>query len=296
MARRRLRRGAASPPSLLVGLAGGAALPQESSADAPAARDRFRWPLRGPIVHNSRAATTTASISRRRSANAVHAAADGVCIYAGDDMKTYGKLVLIRHADGYVTAYADNSELDVKEGDPVKRGQIIAKSGDSGDGQLAAAAFRTAQGRQADRPDQISGSALGRFVAARPGRHFRARFMRFQSLAAPFPRRQAAHPLAAARAISPARRVVTEGLSKPVGAVFRNLHRPTKISTQRPCSHIALCPKIAHTLEGRQRYHKIRFYGSKCFEKTDRGARPLSTPQLAGPLGQCVRTNQAGRK
>ena len=62
----------------------------------------------------------------------MHAAADGTCIYAGDDIKTYGKLVLIRHADGYVTAYADNSELDVKEGDPVRRGQIIAKSGDSG--------------------------------------------------------------------------------------------------------------------------------------------------------------------
>ena len=59
--------------------------------------------------------------------------ADGVCIYAGDDIKTYGKLVLIRHANGYVTAYADNSELEVKEGDAVKRGQIIAKAGASGE-------------------------------------------------------------------------------------------------------------------------------------------------------------------
>ncbi len=62
----------------------------------------------------------------------MHAAADGVCSYAGDELKTYGKLVLIRHADGYVTVYADNSELDVKEGDAVRRGQIIAKSGVSG--------------------------------------------------------------------------------------------------------------------------------------------------------------------
>jgi Peptidase family M23 len=38
-----------------------------------------------------------------------------------------------RHGNGYVTAYADNSELAVKEGDAIKRGQIIAKSGDSGD-------------------------------------------------------------------------------------------------------------------------------------------------------------------
>ena len=63
----------------------------------------------------------------------MHAAADGVCIYAGDELKTYGELVLIRHANGFVTAYADNSEIDVKEGDAVRRGQIIAKSGDSGD-------------------------------------------------------------------------------------------------------------------------------------------------------------------
>ena len=63
----------------------------------------------------------------------VHAAADGICVYAGDEMKTYGKLVVIRHADGFVTTYADNSELDVKEGDKVRRGQIIAKSGDSGE-------------------------------------------------------------------------------------------------------------------------------------------------------------------
>jgi murein DD-endopeptidase MepM/ murein hydrolase activator NlpD len=48
-------------------------------------------------------------------------------------MKTYGKAVLIRHPDGYVSVYADNSELDVKEGDAVKRGQIIAKSGASGE-------------------------------------------------------------------------------------------------------------------------------------------------------------------
>jgi murein DD-endopeptidase MepM/ murein hydrolase activator NlpD len=47
-------------------------------------------------------------------------------------LKTYGKLVLIRHDNGYVTAYADNSELEVKEGDAIKRGQTIAKAGDTG--------------------------------------------------------------------------------------------------------------------------------------------------------------------
>ena len=63
----------------------------------------------------------------------VHAAGDGQVTYAGEELKSYGKLILIRHADGYVSAYAYNSELEVKVGDMVKRGQIIAKSGQTGD-------------------------------------------------------------------------------------------------------------------------------------------------------------------
>ena len=62
----------------------------------------------------------------------VHAAADGVCVSAGEEIKSYGKLVVLHHANGFVTVYADNSELLVKEGDKVRRGQIIAKSGDTG--------------------------------------------------------------------------------------------------------------------------------------------------------------------
>ena len=41
---------------------------------------------------------------------------------------------MLRHADGFVTVYAGNSELDIKEGDQVRRGEVIAKSGDSGAG------------------------------------------------------------------------------------------------------------------------------------------------------------------
>ena len=66
-------------------------------------------------------------------------------------MQSYGKLVLVRHANGYVTVYADNDELEVAEGDTVKRGQIIAKSGQTG----ADARLRVADcfaGRLADLP------------------------------------------------------------------------------------------------------------------------------------------------
>jgi len=62
----------------------------------------------------------------------VKAAEDGVVIYANNELKTYGNLVLIKHADGFVTAYAHMSEILVKRDDVVKRGQVIAKSGQTG--------------------------------------------------------------------------------------------------------------------------------------------------------------------
>ena len=62
----------------------------------------------------------------------IKAAEDGVVAYAGNELKGYGNLVLVRHANGFVTAYAHASELMVKRNDQVRRGQIIAKSGQTG--------------------------------------------------------------------------------------------------------------------------------------------------------------------
>ena len=62
----------------------------------------------------------------------VKAADDGVVAYAGNELKGYGNLVLVRHSNGFVTAYAHASEIMVKRGDNVKRGQVIAKSGQTG--------------------------------------------------------------------------------------------------------------------------------------------------------------------
>jgi len=62
----------------------------------------------------------------------VKAAENGVVAYAGDELAGFGNLVLVRHADGYVTAYAHNDELLVEKCDVIKRGQIISKAGASG--------------------------------------------------------------------------------------------------------------------------------------------------------------------
>ena len=62
----------------------------------------------------------------------VKAAEAGTVAYAGSELKGYGNLVLIRHPNGYVSAYAHNGELKVKRGDSVKRGQVVASSGQTG--------------------------------------------------------------------------------------------------------------------------------------------------------------------
>ena len=62
----------------------------------------------------------------------VKAAEDGVVAYAGNELKGYGNLVLVRHSNGFVTAYAHANEVLVKRGETVKRGQIIARAGQTG--------------------------------------------------------------------------------------------------------------------------------------------------------------------
>jgi len=62
----------------------------------------------------------------------IYAAANGQVVYAADGLKEYGNLVLIKHIDGYITAYAHNSKMLVKSGDNVTAGQKIAEMGSSG--------------------------------------------------------------------------------------------------------------------------------------------------------------------
>jgi murein DD-endopeptidase MepM/ murein hydrolase activator NlpD len=63
----------------------------------------------------------------------VRAAGAGTVTYVGNELKGYGNLVLIRHDNGYVTAYAHSDTVTVSRGDRVARGQIIAYSGATGD-------------------------------------------------------------------------------------------------------------------------------------------------------------------
>ena len=67
-----------------------------------------------------------------RKAMRIHAAEGGRVAYAGNELKGYGNLVLIRHDNGWVSAYAHADQVLVKRDDTVKRGQLIAKAGKTG--------------------------------------------------------------------------------------------------------------------------------------------------------------------
>lgn len=96
----------------------------------------FRWPVRGKVIVSYGSTTTGKANDGINIAvpidTPVKAAEDGVVVYSGSELKGYGILVLVRHSNGYVTAYGYLSELLVKRGDTIKRGDVIAKSGSSG--------------------------------------------------------------------------------------------------------------------------------------------------------------------
>jgi murein DD-endopeptidase MepM/ murein hydrolase activator NlpD len=109
------------------------AKPSETTSALPS----FRWPVRGKVITSYGAKTNGKANDGINVAvpegTPVKAAEDGVVAYSGNELKGYGNLILVRHSNGYVTAYAHASELLVRRGDTIKRGQIIAKSGQSGE-------------------------------------------------------------------------------------------------------------------------------------------------------------------
>ncbi len=88
----------------------------------------------------------------------IRAAADGVVAYAGNELKEFGNLVLIRHKGGWVTAYAHAKELKVNKGDKVKKGQVIATVGKTGDVKSAQLHFQLRKGAMPVNPLQYLGT------------------------------------------------------------------------------------------------------------------------------------------
>jgi murein DD-endopeptidase MepM/ murein hydrolase activator NlpD len=108
----------------------------ENVTPPPRGSGKFLWPVNGKLVslfgvkeggqHND-GINIAAPLG-----TPVHAADNGVVAYAGNELRGFGNLLLIRHADGWVSAYAHCDALLVKRGDQVKRGQVIARVGQTG--------------------------------------------------------------------------------------------------------------------------------------------------------------------
>jgi murein DD-endopeptidase MepM/ murein hydrolase activator NlpD len=106
------------------------------TAEPAGAMQTFRWPVKGRVIAGFGPKPSGGQNDGINLAvpegTPVKAADDGVVAYAGNELKGYGNLVLIRHANGFVSAYAHASELMVKRGDSIKRGQVIANAGQTG--------------------------------------------------------------------------------------------------------------------------------------------------------------------
>ncbi len=129
-----------------------------SPISAPPARAsaRFAWPLTGrlisrfgpagPGLHND-----GINIAAAKGA-AVRAADNGVVAYAGNELRGFGNLLLIKHSGGWITAYAHNDDLLVGRGDQVKQGQVVAHVGQSGNVGSPQLHFEVRQGTRALNP------------------------------------------------------------------------------------------------------------------------------------------------
>jgi murein DD-endopeptidase MepM/ murein hydrolase activator NlpD len=119
----------------------------------------FLWPVNGkliggfgPIGQGQR--RDGIDIAAREGAP-VLAAEDGLVAYAGEGIRGYGRLVLLRHAEGYITTYGHNAALLVEAGELVQRGQVIARVGTTGDATRSQLHFELRKGRTPIDPETV---------------------------------------------------------------------------------------------------------------------------------------------
>ena len=108
-----------------------AAAASSDTAAAPSGPVTFAWPARGPVLNGFDDAKNKGVNIGGSAGETVKAAADGRVVYSGNGLRGYGNLIIIKHDATYLTAYAHNRALMVKEGDAVTKGQKIAEMGNS---------------------------------------------------------------------------------------------------------------------------------------------------------------------
>ncbi len=131
--------------------------PVTDSYVAPKARKtKFDWPVKGTIISGygnlgSGRKNDGINIKAALGTN-VKAADSGTVAYAGNELKGFGNLILIKHSDGWITAYAHNDRLFVKKGQKVSRGEKIATVGSTGSVTTPQLHFEVRSGKKAVNP------------------------------------------------------------------------------------------------------------------------------------------------
>jgi murein DD-endopeptidase MepM/ murein hydrolase activator NlpD len=164
-------RAPAAPPVRLVAMQSAAVpAPAQDEATVEALRkaaaltppalsgDGFLWPVRGRLLDGFGAKPNGARNDginiAARPGTPVVAAEGGIVVYAGDTIPGFGRMLLIRHADGFTTAYAHNRQLHVRVGDEVRRGQLVAEVGSTGNVAAPQLHFELRQGKKAIDPSR----------------------------------------------------------------------------------------------------------------------------------------------
>lgn len=98
----------------------------------PAFTGRWRWPAPGKIIRAYSGSVHKGIDIVGERGDPVVAVADGKVVYAGTGISGYGRLLIVKHDETYLSAYGHNDTLLVSEGDAVQGGQRIARMGDSG--------------------------------------------------------------------------------------------------------------------------------------------------------------------
>lgn len=107
--------------------------PQPSAKrPAPPADARFAWPAQGPVIGRFDGNRNKGVDIGGEMGDAIVASADGRVAFVGSQLRGYGRLVIIKHDDTFITAYAHTSRILVKEREQVRKGQQIAEMGNSG--------------------------------------------------------------------------------------------------------------------------------------------------------------------
>ncbi|MCF6318325.1 MAG: peptidoglycan DD-metalloendopeptidase family protein [Proteobacteria bacterium] len=104
---------------------------------APVSNSRWIWPVSGRVISNF----SSKDVARKgidvsvKLGSPVYASNNGTVVYSGDGLRGYGELIIVKHSNNLLSAYAHNSSRLVKEGAVVVQGQVIAKSGKGTDGR-----------------------------------------------------------------------------------------------------------------------------------------------------------------